>query len=83
VRDAANADEFVARVRQEAGLQIRVIGGEDEARLSYLSALAHFDLGAGRTVVMDIGGRFARARASPPTASWTILISFPFGARSG
>ena len=56
VRDAANADQFVARVRQEADLPIRIIGGEDEARLSYLSALAHFDLGVGRTVVMDIGG---------------------------
>ena len=56
VRDAANAAEFVARVRQEAGLQVRIIDGADEARLSYMSALAHFDLGVGRTVVMDIGG---------------------------
>src|SRR3954463_7730634 len=56
VRDAANAEQFVARVRQEAGLTVRIIDGADEARLSFLSALAHFDLGVGRTVVMDIGG---------------------------
>src|SRR3954471_21739901 len=49
VRDAANRDQFVARVRQEAGLVLRIIDGRDEARLSYLSALAHFELGVGRT----------------------------------
>jgi exopolyphosphatase / guanosine-5'-triphosphate,3'-diphosphate pyrophosphatase len=56
VRDAANATEFLERVRRETGLKIRVLDGEEEARLSYRSAIAHFDLGVGRSVVMDIGG---------------------------
>lgn len=56
VRDAANAAEFLRRVQSETGLRIRVLDGPDEARLSYRSAVAHFDLGVGRTVVMDIGG---------------------------
>jgi exopolyphosphatase / guanosine-5'-triphosphate,3'-diphosphate pyrophosphatase len=56
VRDATNAAEFIERVRQEADLRVRVLEGDEEARLSFLSALAHFDLGVGRTVVMDIGG---------------------------
>ena len=46
----------LARVRAETGLTVRVLDGEDEARLSFRSALAHFDLGVGRAVVMDIGG---------------------------
>ena len=79
VRDAANAAEFVARVRQEAGLEIRVIQGEDEARLSYLSALAHFDLGAGRTVVMDIGGGSLEL-ALAADGVLDDLVSLPFGA---
>jgi exopolyphosphatase / guanosine-5'-triphosphate,3'-diphosphate pyrophosphatase len=79
VRDAANAEQFVARVRQEAGLPIRVISGEDEARLSYLSALAHFDLGAGRTVVMDIGGGSLELALSADGVL-DDLISLPFGA---
>ena len=79
VRDATNADQFVARVRQEAGLQIRVIGGEDEARLSYLSALAHFDLGVGRTVVMDIGGGSLEL-ALAADGVLDDLVSLPFGA---
>ncbi len=56
VRDAVNADRFIARVRQETGLKVRVLSGDDEARLSFRSALAHFDLAAGRSVIMDIGG---------------------------
>src|SRR5256714_4624585 len=56
VRDADNGDEFLERVRAETGLKVRILRGEDEARLSFRSALAHFDLGSGRAVVMDIGG---------------------------
>ena len=56
VRDAANAVDFLERVRRDTGLKIRVLDGEEEARLSYRSAIAHFDLGVGRSVVMDIGG---------------------------
>ena len=63
----------------EADLQVRVIDGEDEARLSYLSALAHFDLGAGRTVVMDIGGGSLEL-ALAADGVLDDLTSLPFGA---
>jgi len=56
VRDATDAEMFIARVREATGLRMRVLKGEDEARLSFRSALAHFDLGAGRSVIVDIGG---------------------------
>ena len=56
VRDAANGDDFVHRVERDTGLRVRVLDGEEEARLSFRSALAHFDLGSGRAVVADIGG---------------------------
>ena len=79
VRDAANAEQFVARVRQEAGLELRIIDGAAEARLSYLSALAHFDLGAGRTVVMDIGGGSLEL-ALAADGVLDDLVSLPFGA---
>ena len=79
VRDAANANEFLARVRQEAGITLRVIDGKDEARLSYLSALAHFDLGKGRTVVMDIGGGSLEL-ALAADGVLDDLLSIPYGA---
>src|SRR4051794_6879801 len=56
VRDASNADHFVTRVKDATGLRVRVLDGDAEARLCFRSALAHFELGVGRAVVMDIGG---------------------------
>jgi exopolyphosphatase/guanosine-5'-triphosphate,3'-diphosphate pyrophosphatase len=79
VRDADNGAQFVARVRQEAGLELRIIDGAGEARLSYLSALAHFDLGVGRTVVMDIGGGSLEL-ALAAAGVLDDLVSLPFGA---
>ena len=79
VRDATNAARFLARVKQETGVQVRVLDGIDEARLSFRSALAHFDLGAGRWVVMDIGGGSLELALS---ADGVVdnLCSLPFGA---
>ncbi len=56
VRDAANAADFTEKVEALTGRQVRILSGEEEALLCFRSALAHFELGAGRTVVMDIGG---------------------------
>ena len=79
VRDAENAELFLARVKQATGLKLRVISGEDEARLSFRSALAHFDLGAGRSVIMDIGGgSFQLALAAEGVVD--ELVSLPLGA---
>jgi exopolyphosphatase/guanosine-5'-triphosphate,3'-diphosphate pyrophosphatase len=79
VRDADNANEFLTLVRQEAGITLRIIDGRDEAHLSYLSALAHFDLGQGRTVVMDIGGGSLEL-AIAADGVLDDLVSLPFGA---
>ncbi|HET7186796.1 MAG TPA: Ppx/GppA phosphatase family protein [Gemmatimonadaceae bacterium] len=79
VRDAANGDQFVARVRQEADLELRIIDGAGEARLSWLSALAHFDVGLGRTVVMDIGGGSLELVLAADGVL-DDLVSLPFGA---
>lgn len=79
VRDATNGAGFIARVRREAGLKVRVLVGPEEARLAYRSALAHFELGVGRAVVMDIGGGSLEL-ALVAEGLVERLISFPFGA---
>ncbi|MEO7520563.1 MAG: Ppx/GppA phosphatase family protein [Gemmatimonas sp.] len=56
VRDASNGADFVHRVKDACGLDVRVLSGDEEALLCFRSALAHFELGAGRSLVMDIGG---------------------------
>jgi exopolyphosphatase / guanosine-5'-triphosphate,3'-diphosphate pyrophosphatase len=58
VRDAANGDAFLARVRTEHGrLDARVIGGDEEARLTFLGATSErAATAASPTVVIDVGG---------------------------
>jgi exopolyphosphatase / guanosine-5'-triphosphate,3'-diphosphate pyrophosphatase len=79
VRDAENGEEFLDRVREETGLRVRILRGEDEARLAFRSALAHFDLGLGRAVVMDIGGGSLELALSEDGLV-ERLISLPLGA---
>jgi len=79
VRGASNGAAFLRRIRETAGLRVRILGGEEEARLAFRSALAHFDLGRGRAVVMDIGGgsvEFALAAEGIVER----YVSLPFGA---
>jgi exopolyphosphatase/guanosine-5'-triphosphate,3'-diphosphate pyrophosphatase len=56
MRNAGNSDDFIARVREETGVTIEVIPGEEEARLAYLAAVAGLGLTDGRRVVFDTGG---------------------------
>ena len=79
VRDAADGAAFVRQVKKMADLTVRVISGEDEARLSFRSAQAHFDVGHGRMVTCDIGGGSVELALS---ADGLVerLLSMPFGA---
>ena len=79
VREASNASSFLAETARVTGLKVRVLDGEEEARLSFRSAVAHFDMGVGRTVVMDIGGGSLELAL---TAEGVIerLASLPLGA---
>jgi exopolyphosphatase/guanosine-5'-triphosphate,3'-diphosphate pyrophosphatase len=58
VRDAANGEDFLARVRaQSDGLDARVIAGEEEARLTFRGATSERPPGdATPTLVIDVGG---------------------------
>jgi exopolyphosphatase/guanosine-5'-triphosphate,3'-diphosphate pyrophosphatase len=57
VRDAANGAQFAARLRDEQGLEARTIGGDEEARLTFLGATSSRPSDdATPTVVIDIGG---------------------------
>jgi len=55
VREAANGPEFVRRVRERHGFDVRAISGEEEARLTYRGATAGRG-DDGRIVVIDVGG---------------------------
>ncbi|MBY8872985.1 Ppx/GppA family phosphatase [Micromonospora sp. PLK6-60] len=56
VRDATNAGEVLARVRDATGVRLEVLPGADEARMTFLAVRRWFGWSAGRLLVLDIGG---------------------------
>ncbi|MBN1335286.1 MAG: hypothetical protein JXB39_04950 [Deltaproteobacteria bacterium] len=56
LRRALNAPVFAERVLHETGLALRVVSGEEEARLSATGALSGLDLSEGPLVLGDPGG---------------------------
>ena len=55
-REAVNQGAFVRRLRDEAGLDVHVVSGKEEARLIFLGLLSRVHLGEQQAVVVDIGG---------------------------
>ncbi|WP_329255335.1 Ppx/GppA family phosphatase [Streptomyces sp. NBC_01478] len=56
VREASNADEVLARVQTETGVELQVLTGAEEARLTFLAVRRWFGWSAGKLLVLDIGG---------------------------
>jgi exopolyphosphatase/guanosine-5'-triphosphate,3'-diphosphate pyrophosphatase len=56
VRDCGNVTEVLERVRAETGVELKVLSGKDEARLTFLAARRWLGWSAGRLLVLDIGG---------------------------
>jgi exopolyphosphatase/guanosine-5'-triphosphate,3'-diphosphate pyrophosphatase len=56
VRDAANRDEFLDRVKREAGFEVELISGEEEARRTMLGIHSGLPQGVTDVLALDIGG---------------------------
>ncbi|MEK6525745.1 MAG: Ppx/GppA phosphatase family protein [Nitrospirota bacterium] len=56
VREARNGGEFIEEVARETGLTVRVVTGQEEARLIYLGVRHSMDLTEQPTLVVDVGG---------------------------
>ena len=56
VRDAANRDEFLDRVKREAGFEVELLSGEEEARRTLLGIRSGLPHGVTDLLALDIGG---------------------------
>jgi len=56
VRDAANRDEFLGRVKREAGFEVEIITGDEEARRTLLGIRSGLPPGVTDMLALDIGG---------------------------
>ncbi|MEU6944156.1 Ppx/GppA phosphatase family protein [Streptomyces sp. NPDC046316] len=79
VREATNADAVLDRVKRETGIDLQVLTGDEEARLTFLAARRWFGWSAGKLFLLDIGGgslEIAYGIDEEPDAA----VSLPLGA---
>jgi exopolyphosphatase/guanosine-5'-triphosphate,3'-diphosphate pyrophosphatase len=79
LREAPNGEEVLARVRAETGVDLQVLPGGDEARLTFLAVRRWFGWSAGRLLVMDIGGGSLELAAGLDELP-DVAVSVPLGA---
>jgi exopolyphosphatase/guanosine-5'-triphosphate,3'-diphosphate pyrophosphatase len=56
LRDAANREAVLDRIRRALGLSVDILSGEEEAAWSFAAACSAFDDLAGPCLVVDVGG---------------------------
>ncbi|MDW6061697.1 Ppx/GppA phosphatase family protein [Streptomyces sp. FXJ1.4098] len=79
VREATNAEDVLSRVADATGVRLRVLTGDEEARLTFLAARRWYGWSAGKLLVLDIGGgslEIAYGLDEEPDAA----VSLPLGA---
>ena len=79
VRDAPNSDAVLDHVRDKTGVEIEVLPGEDEARLTFLAVRRWFGWSSGRLAVFDIGGGSLEVAVGSDEAP-DVAQSLPLGA---
>ncbi|MFP5372786.1 MAG: Ppx/GppA family phosphatase, partial [Actinomycetes bacterium] len=79
VRDASNSEKVLEKVRKETGVELSVLPGEDEARLTFLAVRRWFGWSSGRLMVFDIGGGSLEVAAGKDEAP-DVATSLPLGA---
>jgi exopolyphosphatase/guanosine-5'-triphosphate,3'-diphosphate pyrophosphatase len=79
VRDAVNGDDVLARIQDRTGTRIRVLSGENEARLTFLAARRWYGWSSGRLLVVDIGGGSLEIGAGLDEEPEAVM-SLPLGA---
>ena len=78
VRDAINGRSFVETVFQETGIDLVVIDGEEEARLTLAGVLSALDSKPKTLVVLDVGGGSTEFTVSSD-GSPVFIKSMPIG----
>jgi exopolyphosphatase/guanosine-5'-triphosphate,3'-diphosphate pyrophosphatase len=77
VRESENAGDVLDHVRQRTGVELEVLTGEDEARLTFLAVRRWFGWSSGRLVVFDIGGgslEIAGGSDEAPDVAWSLPL---------
>src|SRR3954467_4826988 len=79
IRDAENGLEVLGRVHERTGVDLQVLSGEDEARLTFFAVRRWFGWSAGRLMVLDIGGGSLEMAVGVDEEP-DVALSLPLGA---
>jgi exopolyphosphatase/guanosine-5'-triphosphate,3'-diphosphate pyrophosphatase len=79
VRDATNADRVLDVVQDETDVELQVLPGGDEAKLTFLAVRRWFGWSSGRMLVFDIGGGSLEIAAGADETP-DVAQSLPLGA---
>jgi exopolyphosphatase / guanosine-5'-triphosphate,3'-diphosphate pyrophosphatase len=79
VRDASNGDAVLASVRSATGVDIAVLPGPEEARLTFLAVRRWFGWSSGKVLMLDIGGGSLEIAVGIDEVP-DVTISLPLGA---
>ena len=79
IREARNGEEVLDRVQRSTGVELQVLTGEDEARLTFLAVRRWFGWSAGRLLVLDIGGGSLELAVGMDELP-DVALSLPLGA---
>jgi exopolyphosphatase / guanosine-5'-triphosphate,3'-diphosphate pyrophosphatase len=79
VRDAKNSAQVLARVREETGVDLKILSGKFEARMTFLAVRRWFGWSAGQLLVLDIGGGSLEIAAGIDEDP-ELAMSLPLGA---
>ena len=78
-REARNRGIFLQRLSEESGLDVKVISGEEEARLIYRGVVSGIELGNRKALFIDIGGGSTEVSIGDAEAYY-LLKSLKLGA---
>jgi len=79
VRDATNGDDVLASIRSATGVDIAVLPGPEEARLTFLAVRRWFGWSSGKVLMLDIGGGSLEIAVGIDEVP-DVTISLPLGA---
>ena len=79
LREASNGDKIITSINKDFHIDLQVLTGEEEAKLTFLAARRWFGWSSGRLLVIDIGGG-SLEMAAGVDESPEIATSLPLGA---
>jgi len=79
LREADNGPAIIESINKDFEIDLQVLSGEDEAKLTFLAARRWFGWSSGRLLVIDIGGGSLEIAAGVDEAP-EVAVSLPLGA---